>query len=562
MKSRYLSIAVIIFFCLTTMPIVTFASSNITINTIPSTTPGSLITISGTSDSSEVIAKVLRPDDTVLFMDVLPVSAEGLYSTVMKLPSNTSLGTYNIIVGLDSDVAATSMTVNAAPNQVLPSTDTNPPQTSDPLPVIENGVLKVQLDESALTVNNLTENGHLQTNVVVDEDKLANAFKSLIEVSDTASIDTVKVIVVNVKRLEDSVKVELPIQALMWGLENVPDAIIAVQSATAYYHLPIQVLDMKMLAQKLGVSAENMTINVRIKQLSGDDDNVVKTAIKDVGATSLSTFIDFILTAESNGKKVELNNFGNTYIERVIIVPGSLDSDLATAVLVNSETGAISFVPAIFRSVGDGNTEVIIKRNGNSVYTVIKASKTFDDIDNHWGQQDIELLAAKLLVNGVTESSFAPDKRITRAEFTAMLVRALGLTPDRTDFALSDVKDSDWFYDAVEMAVKAKLIHGFNDGTFRPHVQITREEMSVMITRALTFVGKLANKSNNTDEILQKYKDSYSISGWARESMAQLISEEIMRGKTDHTIVPNGFASRAEAAAIVLRFLKYSQFIN
>ena len=95
-----------------------------------------------------------------------------------------------------------------------------------------------------------------------------------------------------------------------------------------------------------------------------------------------------------------------------------------------------------------------MKRNGNSIYAVVSSTKTFDDITKHWAKLDIELLASKLIVNGSTAIHFSPDANITRIEFTALLVRALGLSPDPSAAIFKDTKVEDWFAGVLEMRSK------------------------------------------------------------------------------------------------------------
>ena len=91
------------------------------------------------------------------------------------------------------------------------------------------------------------------------------------------------------------------------------------------------------------------------------------------------------------------------------------------------------------------------------------------------------------IVSGVTPTQFEPERTITRAEFAAMIVRALGITA--TDGpAFEDVANNAWFYSSVTAAAKAGLIVGYN-GYFRPDDLITREEMATIIAKAYFFAG-------------------------------------------------------------------------
>ncbi|UUZ83996.1 S-layer homology domain-containing protein [Paenibacillus sp. P26] len=90
-----------------------------------------------------------------------------------------------------------------------------------------------------------------------------------------------------------------------------------------------------------------------------------------------------------------------------------------------------------------------MKRNGGSVYAVVEMNKTFTDISGHWAESNIKLLANKLVVDGVSDSLFQPERGITRAEFAALVVRSLGLDTSSTSTSFKDVSSSDWFASVV-----------------------------------------------------------------------------------------------------------------
>lgn len=186
-------------------------------------------------------------------------------------------------------------------------------------------------------------------------------------------------------------------------------------------------------------------------------------------------------------------------------------------------------------------------------------SKTFADLEGHWAQSDIELLAAKRIINGEAPNRFSPDKSITRAEFTAILVRSLGLRVPNKAATFSDVAKGDWFTDVIATAVEAGIVNGYTDGSFKPNEQVTREQMAVMLARALSYVNKSVEVNENA---LEKYTDKGSISAWAKPAIDELLTSQIMKGKSDTTIDPAALASRAEAAVMIKRFLQFVQFIN
>jgi hypothetical protein len=257
----------------------------------------------------------------------------------------------------------------------------------------------------------------------------------------------------------------------------------------------------------------------------------------------------FRLVAESGDRKIEISDFGKRYVSRTITLPNPVSGD-ATAVVVDPATGEMTFVPALFERNGQ-STVVIIKRTGNSIYAVVQLNKTFADIEGHWAQADIERLASKMLVKGVPDDRFEPEKSVTRAEFAALLVRMLGLVETDGAPAFRDVRDTDWYAGAVAAAAAAGLIEGYEDDTFRPNAPISREELAVLAKRAIDFVG--VKRATGDSEALRNFADAPSISDWARSAVAVMVSEGIMIGVGDDVFAPQAHTSRAQAAVMLKR---------
>ncbi|WP_239633163.1 S-layer homology domain-containing protein [Paenibacillus sp. H1-7] len=335
--------------------------------------------------------------------------------------------------------------------------------------------------------------------------------------------------------------------------------VISFQYGHITYELPVKAVNFAELAKSLGAPWNDVKLVVTLENLSDAALSAMKDKANQAGLTLHpgAGAIDFKVSLESKGKTVTVEDFGLNYVSRKMNIGKPKDLSKTTAVTYDPAAGQFRFVPALFTEGNEG-TQVTIKRPGNSIYTVVESSKTFADLTKHWSQSDVELLASKLVVNGMTESSFAPDNRITRAEFAAILVRGLGLN-EASAAKFTDVLPSDWYAGVVGAAAKAGLVDGFEDGTFKPNANITREQMAVMAARAMTIVGK---KAAADAQGLASFSDSASISSWAKEAAAQTVTAGIMNGMTASTFVPGENATRAEAAVMVKRLLQYAQLMN
>lgn len=325
------------------------------------------------------------------------------------------------------------------------------------------------------------------------------------------------------------------------------------------YSLPLSVVNGKTLAAQLGTNDFTVTVSM-LQANSATLSSVNQALAAQAGSLSLAApVIEFNVTAQSGSNSIPLNSFGSTYVKRTLTVPSVLDSKSATAVTFDPATGKISFVPSLITSKADGTTEVTIKRNSNSYYTVVKSSKTFGDITGHWAKSAIELLASKLIITGTSDTTFQPSQMVTRAEFAALITRSLGLASDSSGTTFGDVSANAWYATAVKTASAAGLITGYTDGSFKPNSPITRQEMAAVLSKAMKYTGK---KLNADPAALAKFSDASSIPAWSQTAVAEIAAEGIIQGRPDGSFAPQVLASRAEAVTMLEKTLKSLQFIN
>ncbi len=210
--------------------------------------------------------------------------------------------------------------------------------------------------------------------------------------------------------------------------------------------------------------------------------------------------------------------------------------------------------------------------NGSFVFTVDHFSKyalmetvftpevktAFSDIAGHWAQEKIEYMAAKGYVAGVGENRFAPESKITRAEFAAILARMAGLEPDAGAAGrFSDVPAGAWYRGAVGAVTTAGMVYGTSENNFAPDEAITREQMAAMLVRFMAKQGGAAAISDaDAAELLASFRDVAEISGWAGLPVAQAVRDGLMAGRESGMFVPLGDATRAEATVVLYRVLQ------
>ncbi|KXH87245.1 S-layer homology domain-containing protein [Sporosarcina sp. HYO08] len=137
-----------------------------------------------------------------------------------------------------------------------------------------------------------------------------------------------------------------------------------------------------------------------------------------------------------------------------------------------------------------------------------------------------------------------PDEKVTRAQFTKILVNALSLQEEATAKTFPDVKQGKWYYDYVRIASSQGIITGHNDGKFHPDDNITRDQMAVMIYRAFKNTVPL-------QETMKTFKD-VPASSFAYEAIAKLAATGIVQGYGD-TFKPHNLSTRGQAITLIDR---------
>ena len=162
-------------------------------------------------------------------------------------------------------------------------------------------------------------------------------------------------------------------------------------------------------------------------------------------------------------------------------------------------------------------------------------------------------MSAADIVNGRGNMLFAPDDLITRAEFSAILIRSFSLAPLYYTGGFSDVKTSNWYSGVVETVTKYNIANGVGEGRFAPDSPLTREQLAAMIMRALSLTGVKI-----TPSVPLKFSDSADISTWAKSDAEAAAQIGLITGFPDNTFAPKRNCTRAEAAVLIKRMISYA----
>ncbi|MEK4439294.1 polysaccharide lyase family 8 super-sandwich domain-containing protein [Paenibacillus sp. FSL K6-2862] len=180
------------------------------------------------------------------------------------------------------------------------------------------------------------------------------------------------------------------------------------------------------------------------------------------------------------------------------------------------------------------------------------SAQTWRDINGHWAADAILTAAQSNLVKGYEDGTFRPNKKVTRAQFIVMLARALGLDRQASgsDTVFVDQASiADWAKDSVANLANAGVLNGYEDGTFGPERWITRAEMLVLLSRAISL-------GLPDQERLTEFVDGDQVPEWGANAVSAAVSSGVIRGRNGARLAPADHTSRAEAVVVLLRALE------
>ncbi|MFB4330821.1 S-layer homology domain-containing protein [Paenibacillus sp. CR_12] len=352
----------------------------------------------------------------------------------------------------------------------------------------------------------------------------------------------------------DSVILHLPVQGLSAAVKDLPGGSIVLESSQGRLEIPLQ-----SLTEALQQRGTAESLQIRVGFASKEEEDRMKAALEE-GASMLDAALAITLAWKQGDKLSTLPALKGPYAKFTKVLSRVASPSQTTVLRMDPASGKLVFVPALIRT-SNGTSQAEFKWRESGVYSVVSHAKTFEDLSSHWASEDVSLLASKKLIEGLSDTRFGPNEPITRAQFTAMLVRALGLKDQGADTGFQDVKANDWFASAVATAVESGLIEGFSNGTFRPDEEITREQMSVLLLRALKLAGKDL-ETGDSGSILEGFKDRDRIASWSEEAVSAIVHSGLMEGRSSDKFVPKAHSTRAEGAVVLTRMLQMAEFIN
>ena len=342
----------------------------------------------------------------------------------------------------------------------------------------------------------------------------------------------IKTLEIDVTKIDDAkaYEITLPADALIAG-----DVNIKINTAIGSITLPGNMLPKELS----GAKTVSITIGLADKSKLSPE---LQQKIGDRHVIELSLNIDGKAYSWSNDDVPVTVSIPYTPMEEEL-----RDPEHITVWYIDSE-GNIIEVPS--GRYDPETSSVIFSITHFSQFAVVYVTKTFDDLDSvPWARKAIELLASKGIIRGKTETEYAPQTDISRAEFLYSLVRTLGVTAS-FDENFDDIEIGAYYYKELGIAKKIGIAKGIGNNKFSPNASITRQDLMVLAERALRMLKKLETHGGDSD--LDRFEDKSLIAEYAIDSIASLVKEGLIVG-SENRINPLDNTSRAEAAVFLYR---------
>lgn len=171
---------------------------------------------------------------------------------------------------------------------------------------------------------------------------------------------------------------------------------------------------------------------------------------------------------------------------------------------------------------------------------------------NSWYAQAVDFVTRSRLMSGTSTGVFSPDNAMTRAMLVTVLWRAEGQPTASSAASFTDAASDSWYSSAVAWAVENGIVNGTSDTTFSPDKSVTRQEIAAILQRYAKYKG--ADITQTAD--LNTYSDNTNVASWASDAMAWAVNKGVITGAASTTLAPSANATRAQVATMLMRYMQ------
>lgn len=535
------------------------------LDSIPDAIPGENVVIRGSTELPEVFVRILRPNGTLLELDLLSKDELAAGKTV-ALPSTAPEGTYQVSAGLGQDVVTVSFKVKAEGNgpEPTPTASATPSASPSTSPSVSPSTTP-----STTPGTSPSESPSEET----PDDSGSTPVSSL----STSPAPTVKpsepadIVVRGTMNTVGVVTASLSEQSMKAALQKADGGQITVQvdaiSGAKEYQLDLPPSALESLADgqplliRTGLASVTVTSGMLAGLESVPNGNITLAAgladpvsLPSEAAQAAAGKPVINLSFRINGQPMK---WSGSPVQATITIPyQATASELAKSELIVvwyiGDNGQITAVP----SSRYDNGAVTFKTGHFSTYAVVYSPVSFADIQDYpWAEKQIGALAARGIIEGTSQDAYAPAANIKRADYLHLLVKTLGLTAEFSS-NFDDVSTGDYYYSSVGIAKNLGITEGAEGNRFNPEAEITRQDMFTLTYRALALTGVMKEKGTAAD--LQGFADAASVADYAADSIASLYNSKLLEGDGNR-LLPLSSATRAETAVLMYRICRQTK---
>lgn len=177
-----------------------------------------------------------------------------------------------------------------------------------------------------------------------------------------------------------------------------------------------------------------------------------------------------------------------------------------------------------------------------------------DVVKGAWYYDAVDYAIKGGLFNGTSKTSFEPESKMTRAMLVSVLYRIAGEPSVTVENSFIDVPDNEWYSDAIYWSNSNDIVGGYGNGIFGTNDSITRQDMAVILYRYAKNHGY--DVSTDVNNKLLSFEDNFKVSEYATSAMQWAVDNELIQGTSKNILSPQGTATRAQVATILMRFVE------
>jgi sugar lactone lactonase YvrE len=330
------------------------------------------------------------------------------------------------------------------------------------------------------------------------------------------------------------------------------------------YKIPAEELEVDAVASKLGVDKENLKsiqFYIQLDTFTSEEQTEITKKVESNNGKIIVKPVEFKISAvaiqnDGTNEIVEINTF-KQFVMRRFEIPNDVNTtDITTGVVFDRDYNYSQVPTNIY--IENGKTYAEINSLTNSIYSVISNPVTVNSVKGHWSESIVNDMASRLILTDYYQ--FKADKNVTRGEFATYMIRALGLYKGDTNFETSftDVKNTNENALGISLAGQWSLISGYEDGTFKPNNEITREEAMVLIAKAM----EIANYEGATGASNFEIEANEGISNWFKPYIQKVLDGKVFVGRSDNDLALKQNLTHAETLAALRNLLIKAELIN